>query len=134
MSIFEVHSSGDRRSLIQRFTNKSKADAVSQLVDIHLAHCKRIEQMEGLMKDMIAMIRAPESGMRSECLRIDAVRAEQLLGVIAPDSDQEPEGFKDRVHAQGVFRLNVDTLAAAKWGWHAAVAALAMRKARSKKS
>lgn len=53
MSVFEVHVSGDRRSLIQRFSNKSKADAISQLVDIHLAHCNRAEKLEGLLREVL---------------------------------------------------------------------------------
>lgn len=46
MAVFEVVSGGDRRSLIKRFERKSKHDAVSELVDIHLAHCTRIEKLE----------------------------------------------------------------------------------------
>lgn len=46
MSVFEVVSSGDRHSLVERFNRKSKQQAISELVDIHLMHCTRIEKLE----------------------------------------------------------------------------------------
>lgn len=46
MSVFEIVSSGDRRSLVERFNRKSKQQAISELVDIHLTHCTRIERLE----------------------------------------------------------------------------------------
>ncbi|WP_109513572.1 hypothetical protein [Pseudomonas ovata] len=46
MSFFEIVSSGDRRSLVERFNRKSKQQAISELVDIHLTHCTRIERLE----------------------------------------------------------------------------------------
>ncbi|WP_152035086.1 hypothetical protein [Pseudomonas ovata] len=46
MSVFEIVSSGDRRSLVERFSRKSKQQAISELVDIHLTHCTRIERLE----------------------------------------------------------------------------------------
>ena len=50
MSVFEVVSSGDRRSLVERFSRKSKQQAISELVDIHLMHCTRIERLEADLK------------------------------------------------------------------------------------
>lgn len=46
MAVFEVVGGDDRHSLIKRFERKSKQDAISQLVDIHLLHCTRIEKLE----------------------------------------------------------------------------------------
>lgn len=46
MSVFEVVSGGDRRSLMKRFERNSKHDAISELVDIHLLNCTRIEKLE----------------------------------------------------------------------------------------
>lgn len=56
MSVFEVHSSGDRRSLVKRFMGKSKQDAVSQLVDIHLTHCTRAEKLEALLREVLSEV------------------------------------------------------------------------------
>lgn len=56
MSVFEVVSSGDRRSLIQRFERKSKQQAISELVDIHLMHCNRAEKLEGLLRDVLSEV------------------------------------------------------------------------------
>ncbi len=53
MSVFEVRSGGDRRSLVKRFMGKNKQDAVSQLVDMHLAHCVRAEHIEELLKEIL---------------------------------------------------------------------------------
>ena len=61
MPVFEVVSGGDRRSLIKRFERKSKHDAVSELVDIHLAHCTRIEKLEAeaqALREEVAALRA----------------------------------------------------------------------------
>lgn len=46
MAIYEVVSGGDRQSLFKRFMHKSKMQAISELVDIHLLHCRRIEKLE----------------------------------------------------------------------------------------
>ncbi|MEL7937615.1 hypothetical protein [Pseudomonas delhiensis] len=46
MSVFEVVSGGDRRSLIKRFERKSKQQAISELVEFHLLNCARIEKLE----------------------------------------------------------------------------------------
>lgn len=56
MSVFEVVSSGDRRSLIQRFERKSKQQAISELVDIHLTHCNRAEKLEGLLREVLSEV------------------------------------------------------------------------------
>lgn len=56
MSAFEVHSGGDRRSLVKRFMGKSKQDAISQLVDIHLMHCTRTEKLEALLREALSEV------------------------------------------------------------------------------
>lgn len=56
MSVFEVRSSGDRRSLVKRFMGKSKQDAVSELVDIHLMHCTRAEKLEALLREVLSEV------------------------------------------------------------------------------
>lgn len=56
MSVFEVVSSGDRRSLIQRFERKSKQQAISELIDIHLTHCNRAEKLEGLLREVLSEV------------------------------------------------------------------------------
>ncbi|HFT1761344.1 TPA: hypothetical protein R7370_000247 [Pseudomonas aeruginosa] len=52
MPVFEVVSGGDRRSLIKRFMRKGKAQAVSELIDLHLLHCTRIENLEQQVKEL----------------------------------------------------------------------------------
>ncbi|MER0768956.1 hypothetical protein AAA498_01415 [Pseudomonas aeruginosa] len=52
MAIYEVVSSGDRSSLIKRFMRKGKAQAVSELIDLHLLHCTRIENLEQQVKEL----------------------------------------------------------------------------------
>ncbi|MFU7191695.1 MULTISPECIES: hypothetical protein [Pseudomonas] len=54
MAIYEVVSGGDRQSLFKRFMHKSKMQAISELVDIHLLHCRRIETLEQQVKDLEA--------------------------------------------------------------------------------
>lgn len=56
MSTFEVVGSGDRRSLIERFERKSKSQAVSELVDIHLTHCRRAEILEARVAELEAAL------------------------------------------------------------------------------
>jgi hypothetical protein len=56
MAVMEVVSSGDRRSLVQRFERKSKQQAVSELVDIHLTHCTRAEKLEGLLREVLSEV------------------------------------------------------------------------------
>lgn len=56
MSTIEVVGSGDRRSLIKRFERKSKSDAVSELVDIHLTHCRRTELLEARVAELNAAL------------------------------------------------------------------------------
>lgn len=78
MSVFEVHGGGDRRSLIKRFMSKSKQDAVSELVEIHLTHCTRAERLEA----------------ENEALRKDAERYRFLMKSEDPgDADSMPAGF-----------------------------------------
>lgn len=56
MSTFEVVGSGDRRSLIERFERKTKSQAVSELVDIHLTHCHRAEILEDLLREVLSEV------------------------------------------------------------------------------
>ncbi len=53
MSVFEVHGSGNRSDLIKRFERKSKQQAISELVDIHLTHCNRAERLEALLEEVL---------------------------------------------------------------------------------
>lgn len=53
MTIIEFRSGADRRSLLDRFMRKSKADAISQLVDFHLLNCKRMEKLEELLAEAV---------------------------------------------------------------------------------
>lgn len=76
MSVFEVVSSGDRRSLVERFNRKSKQQAISELIDIHLMHCTRIERLEAEI----------------EALRLDAERYRWLR-----------ERDVETIHLGGVF-------------------------------
>lgn len=69
MAVFEVVSGGDRRSLIKRFERKSKHDAVSELVDIHLAHCTRIEKLEAEAQ----ALREEVAALRQDKDRLDAI-------------------------------------------------------------
>lgn len=56
MSTFEVVGPGDRRSLVKRFEQKSKHDAISELVDIHLTHCHRTQLLEGLLREVLSEV------------------------------------------------------------------------------
>lgn len=56
MSTFEIVGSGDRRSLIERFERKSKHDAISELVDIHLTHCRRADLLEALLREVLSEV------------------------------------------------------------------------------
>lgn len=75
MSVFEVHSSGDRRSLIKRFMGKSKQDAVSQLVDIHLTHCARAEKLEALLREVLSEVPHGWGASFSESELAEKIRA-----------------------------------------------------------
>lgn len=56
MSVFEVRFSYDRRSLVKRFMGKTKQDAVSELINIHLAHCTRSENLEALLREALSEV------------------------------------------------------------------------------
>lgn len=58
MSVFEVHGGGSRRDLVQRFMNKSKRDAVSELVDFHLLNCTRLEKLEAAIVELTTALKA----------------------------------------------------------------------------
>lgn len=65
MSTIEVVGSGDRRSLIQRFERKSKHDAISELVDIHLTHCRRAEILETRSTALVNLLRRLDDEIQS---------------------------------------------------------------------
>lgn len=56
MAIIEIVGGGDRRSLVKRFMGKSKELAVSELVDIHLTHCMRVERLEKLLAEVLSEV------------------------------------------------------------------------------
>lgn len=56
MAIIEIVGGGDRRSLVKRFMKKSKDQAVSELVDIHLTHCLRAERLECLLREVLSEV------------------------------------------------------------------------------
>ncbi|HBO9079174.1 TPA: hypothetical protein L5D52_001330 [Pseudomonas aeruginosa] len=60
MAIYEVVSGGDRQSLFKRFMHKSKMQAISELVDIHLLHCRRIEKLEAERDAALARVEQQE--------------------------------------------------------------------------
>ncbi|HFT8557830.1 TPA: hypothetical protein ACXJR5_002350 [Pseudomonas aeruginosa] len=64
MAIYEVVSGGDRQSLFKRFMHKSKMQAISELVDIHLLHCRRIEKLEAERDAALARVAELEMLLR----------------------------------------------------------------------
>ncbi|UQS91693.1 hypothetical protein M5C90_10665 [Pseudomonas chlororaphis subsp. piscium] len=48
MSIIEVVSPGDRRSLIKRYERKTKSEAIRELIDLHFCNLQQIELLEGI--------------------------------------------------------------------------------------
>jgi len=72
MSVFEVHGGGDRRSLIKRFMNKSKQDAVSELVEIHLTHCSRADRLEAENAELRALLDTPHTADWFEGVKLEA--------------------------------------------------------------
>ncbi|KAF1003309.1 MAG: hypothetical protein GAK36_00277 [Pseudomonas sp.] len=105
--------------VIQLYTHPAPADPGeverlrTQLADAHW-----------LLRDFIRMAREPESGTRNDCLRIDAVRAEQLLAGADPEGVTECSELNSAINHQRAFKLSSDTIAAAKWGWSSGRAAL----------
>lgn len=76
MAILEVVCAGDRRSLVKRFMSKSKGQAVSDLVDIHLAHCTRIERLEELLSEILDEVPHRWGASFSDSDIADRIRAE----------------------------------------------------------
>lgn len=84
----------------------------------------QLAERDALLRDFIKMAREPESGMRSDCLRIDAIRAEQLMAGVEPEDITVCGEFKSAINHQSNFKLSSDTIAAANWGWSSGRAAL----------
>ncbi|KSQ09329.1 hypothetical protein [Pseudomonas aeruginosa] len=77
MAIYEVVSGGDRQSLFKRFMHKSKMQAISELVDIHLLHCRRIEKLEAERDAALARVAEMEKELamaRDAAAKGDAAR------------------------------------------------------------
>lgn len=101
MSVFEVVSGGDRRSLIKRFERKSKHDAVCELVDFHLLNCTRIEKLEAeaqaLREEVAALREAHDKEWRRAGMAEENLKA--VLGarvVVIPDVRHSPYVASDR--------------------------------------
>ncbi len=78
MAIYEVVSGGDRQSLFKRFMHKSKMQAISELVDIHLLHCRRIEKLEAERDAALARVAELEMQERPEGPTEDELEAAGL--------------------------------------------------------
>lgn len=81
----------------------------------------QLELQKAILKNLVQMVREPQSGMREECLRLDAIRAEKILSEAPPPPTNPSDEFKTALHSQEAFKLNRDTIAAAKWGWYTAL-------------
>ncbi|HFJ9869129.1 TPA: hypothetical protein ACGW8S_000318 [Pseudomonas aeruginosa] len=112
MAIYEVVSGGDRQSLFKRFMHKSKMQAISELVDIHLLHCRRIEKLEAERDAALVEVeRLRESkgdpvGSLEKCMKVMYERdehAKRLEAALARVAELEGK-LTDWVH-EG-FRLN----------------------------
>lgn len=79
------------------------------------------ELQRSILRDLVTMFREPRTELREQCLRIDAVRAEKILDGARPLPENPNEEFKTAIHQQEAFKLNADTIAAAKWGWYTAL-------------
>lgn len=81
----------------------------------------QLELQKAILTNLVQMVREPQSGMREECLRLDAIRAEKILSAAPPLPANPSDEFKSALHSQEAFKLNSDTIAAAKWGWYTAL-------------
>ncbi|EPJ7848011.1 hypothetical protein OPJ39_000687 [Pseudomonas aeruginosa] len=100
MAIYEVVSGGDRQSLFKRFMHKSKMQAISELVDIHLLHCRWIEKLEAERDAALAEVeRLRESkgdpvGSLEKCMKVMYERdehAKRLEAALARVAELEKE-------------------------------------------
>lgn len=81
----------------------------------------QLELQKAILTNLVQMVREPQSGMREECLRLDAIRAEKILAAAPPPPMNPSDEFKSALHSQEAFKLNSDTITAAKWGWYTAL-------------
>lgn len=81
----------------------------------------QLELQKAILTNLVQMVREPQSGMREECLRLDAIRAEKILAAAPPPPTNPSDEFKSALHSQEAFKLNSDTITAAKWGWYTAL-------------
>ena len=54
MSVFEVRSGNDRRSMIKRYERKSKQDAIRELVDLIHCNWSQLEKLEAQLASQLA--------------------------------------------------------------------------------
>ncbi|HIE3938565.1 TPA: hypothetical protein ACXNG7_003518 [Pseudomonas aeruginosa] len=91
MAIYEVVSGGDRQSLFKRFMHKSKMQAISELVDIHLLHCRRIEKLEAERDAALARVADMKTMADNYCALLMDANAK-----LAEMERQEPVALANR--------------------------------------